>query len=109
MITLDHQRRQSALTFRFPEVHEEATCGINFQRTLRIPDDESNYPLPPGRGPFPLRHLDDYEGGVPADWLKRGGVITPMHQAEAMWMNFETHRRHGSYPFVRNDMYRVRE
>ena len=36
------------LTFRFPEVHEDAGCSIVFQRTLRIPDDEKEYPLPPG-------------------------------------------------------------
>jgi hypothetical protein len=27
------------LTFRFPEVHQKAECHIDFQRTLRIPDD----------------------------------------------------------------------
>ena len=36
------------LTFSFPEVHPEAQLTIDFQRTLRIPDDEKDYPLPPG-------------------------------------------------------------
>ena len=44
MITLDDNR----LTFRFPEVHPEAVCSVHFQRTLRIPDDGKDYPLPPG-------------------------------------------------------------
>lgn len=35
------------LTFRFPEVHQKATCHIDFQRTLRIPDDNGNIPYPP--------------------------------------------------------------
>ena len=35
------------LTFRFPEVHQKAVCSIDFQRTLRIPDDNREYPLPP--------------------------------------------------------------
>ena len=59
MIALERDQ----LTFRFPEVHEDAGCAIEFQRTLRIPDDETDYPLPPGLGDFPLRHLDDYAHG----------------------------------------------
>lgn len=84
MITLEHD----SLVFRFPEVHKDARCAIAFQRTLRIPDDGLEYPLPPGMGSFPLRHLDDYARRVPEDWLRRGGVLMPMHQAEAMWINF---------------------
>ena len=56
MIMLEADR----LMFRFPEVHEDAVCSIEFQRTLRIPDDDREYPLPPGLGRFPLRHLDDF-------------------------------------------------
>ena len=94
MITLDDDR----LTFRFPEVHPEAACSIHFQRTLRIPDDGKDYPLPPGLGAFPLRHLDDYARTVPGEWLKRGGVVMPMYQAEAMWICFGDWRR--EYPFA---------
>ena len=36
MITLE----QNQLTFRFPDVHRNARCTIEFQRTLRIPDDD---------------------------------------------------------------------
>ena len=84
MITLENDMLQ----FRFPEVHEKARCLIDFQRTLRIPDDDKVHPLPPGLGRFPLRHLDDYAARVPEAWRQRGGVVLPMHQAEAMWMNF---------------------
>ena len=97
MITLESNR----LSFRFPEVHDEACCSIEFQRTLRIPDDGKDYPLPPGLGSFPLRHLDDYAGRLPADWLQRGGVLAPMHQAEALWISFGTgYRRSLAYPFA---------
>jgi len=96
MITLEHDR----LSFQFPEVHEEATCTIHLQRTLRIPDDGKHYPLPPGLGAFPLRHLDDYAHRIPAAWLKRGGVIMPMHQAEAMWIAFGHGWWYGGYPFA---------
>lgn len=92
MITLEHD----SLVFRFPEVHKDARCAIGFQRTLRIPDDGLDYPLPPGMGRFPLRHLDDYARRVPGAWLRRGGILMPMHQAEAMWISFEC----GEYPFA---------
>ena len=99
MITLEDNR----LSFRFPEVPEDANCSIEFQRTLRIPDDYKDYPLPPGLGRFPLRHLDDYVPRLPDEWLRRGGVIAPMHQAEAMWINFESRYNYHfdqSYPFA---------
>ncbi len=83
------------LVFRFPEVHAAARCSIEFQRTLRIPDDGRDYPLPPGLGSFPLRHLDDYAVRLPESWRGRGGVIAPMHQAEALWINFRS-----GYPFA---------
>ncbi len=93
MITLEENR----LEFRFPEVHEKARCSIEFQRTLRIPDDGQDYPLPPGLGCFPLRHLDDYAPRLSEQWLRRGGVVMPMHQAEAMWIDFQSSF---GYPFA---------
>ncbi|WP_428101189.1 hypothetical protein [Candidatus Rariloculus sp.] len=83
------------LEFRFPDVHAAARCTIGFQRTLRIPDDGRDYPLPPGLGVFPLRHLDDYAARLPETWRRRGGVIAPMHQAEALWIDFAS-----NYPFA---------
>ncbi len=81
------------LTFRFPDVHERAECRIDFQRTLRIPDDNREYPLPPGLGRFPVEHVDDFADRLPAAWLEHGGVLVPMYQSEALWINFS-----GSYP-----------
>lgn len=91
MIVMEDNR----LEFSFPEVHAEARCRIDFQRTLRIPDDGRDYPLPPGLGRFPLRHLDDYAERLPESWRERGGVIAPMHQAEALWIHFSS-----DYPFA---------
>lgn len=67
------------LVVSLPEVHEDAVCRIGFQRTLRIPDDNREYPLPAGLGPFPLHHVDDFASTVPATWLEHGGceVIRP--------------------------------
>lgn len=61
---------------------------VRFMRTLRIPDDGKQYPLPPGFGTFPIRRVHDYAGRVPDEWLERGGVFLPMYQREAMWLNF---------------------
>lgn len=80
--------RKHRLIFSFPEVHEDAQCGIEFQRTLRIPDDNREYPLPPGLGTHLLNHVDDFKASVPQAWLGHGGVFLPMYQAEALWINF---------------------
>ena len=79
------------LTFRFPEVHKKAVCSIDFQRTLRIPDDNREYPLPPGLGRFPVEHVDDFADKLPDTWRTHGGVFIPMYQSEALWINFSGH------------------
>jgi hypothetical protein len=90
---IELQRDQ--LVFRFPEVHEDAVLRIGFQRTLRIPDDGRDYPLPPGLGTFPLRHVDDFAERVPEQWIEHGGVMLPMYQSEALWISFSA-----DYPFA---------
>ena len=89
MIEINNEK----LEFSFPHVHEKATCSIDFQRTLRIPDDNNEYPLPPGLGQFPLHHVDDFTKKLPKSWDDHGGVFLPMYQAEALWINFDA-----SYP-----------
>jgi hypothetical protein len=89
--------QNDALLFRFPEVHEDAVLRIEFQRTLRIPDDDRDYPLPPGLGRFPLAHVDDFADRAPAKWAEHGGVMLPMYQSEAMWLNFSSP---DGYPFA---------
>src|ERR1051325_8483174 len=95
--------KSDALVVSCPELPFAPSLRLEFQRTLRIPDDGKNYPLPPGLGRFPLRHIDDYGSRVPAGWLKRGGVLLPMWQAEALWLNFDgkyVSNRETSYPFA---------
>ena len=62
--------------------------SVTFERTLRIPDDGREYPLPPSLGRFPVRRVEDYADRVPAAWREHGGVFLPMYQREAMWLNF---------------------
>jgi hypothetical protein len=95
--------KQDRLVFSFPDVHSQASLSIDFQRTLRIPDDDKTYPLPPGLGSFPLRHVDDFANNLPALWLEHGGVMMPMWQSEAMWLYFHTWHdpeRQAGYPFA---------
>lgn len=88
--------KRNVLRFSFPEVHKEAVLDVEFQRTLRIPDDGRHYPLPAGLGRFPMRHVDDFRD-VPDLWRRHGGVMLPMYQSEAMWLNFSSPSR---YPFA---------
>ncbi len=95
--------RQDKLAFSFPDVHADARLEIEFQRTLRIPDDGRTYPLPPGLGRFPLRQVGDCAGEVPRSWQQRGGVMLPIYQAEALWINFRPQwslRHCTHYPFA---------
>jgi hypothetical protein len=99
MIELKDER----LIFSFPDVHPSATLEVTFQRTLRIPDDERTYPLPPGLGAFPLRHVDDFADTAPPAWLEHGGVMLPMYQSEAMWLLFSAgfdNERQTNYPLA---------
>ena len=84
-----HLNRNS-LEIRFPELHENAGVKVDFQRTLRVPDDGKNHYLPPGLGKFPLRHIEDFDLGSNNYLKKRGGVIMPMFQADALWLNFSS-------------------
>jgi hypothetical protein len=78
-----------------PDVRLEDDCisvgrffSVDFQRTVRLPDDGRKYLLPPGLGSFPLRCVSEFAGRVPATWLERGGFLLPMHRHEALWLSF---------------------
>ena len=86
--------KNDRLGFSFP-VHEDAEFTLDFQRTLRIPDNGREHFLPPGLGRFPLELVDDYADRVPEAWREHGGVFLPMYQSEAMWINFR-----GAYPMA---------
>jgi hypothetical protein len=73
--------------------HDRITIGnlsIAFHRTLRIPDDDGHYPLPPSLGHFPVHRVEDYAARVPEPWRAHGGVFIPMYQREAAWLSFES-------------------
>jgi len=98
MITINDQ----SLEFSFPELHKTAGVNISFQRTLRIPDDGRDYPLPAGLGKFPLFHTEDFANNLSEETLARAGALFPMYQSEAMWIDInsltESYSSHDEYP-----------
>jgi len=74
----------STVTF----VDKDFRFKVTFQRTIRLPEDGKVHALPPSLGSFPVRLVDDFKDRVPEDWVKHGGVFLPLHQREALWLNF---------------------
>jgi hypothetical protein len=70
MIELQYDR----LRFSFRDLHPDAKCEISFQRTLRVPDNDETWPLPPGLGRFPIVHVDDFAAALPPKWKEHGGA-----------------------------------
>ena len=62
---------------------------VSFHRTLRIPEDGKQYPLPAGFGKLPILRVADYVDKVPRKWLEDGGFFIPLYQREALFLEFE--------------------
>jgi len=69
-------------------IHFGNRFSVSLQRTLRIPDDDRVYPLPPGLGLFPIYEVAQYASRVPADW-EDTDVFIPVYQREALWIGFD--------------------
>lgn len=63
--------------------------SMSFQRTLRIPDDGNQYPLPPGLGKFPIKSVAEFADHVPQEWHGENSFLIPMYQCEALWLGFD--------------------
>ena len=81
--------------FNLGGLNTDAFTGltIKFQRTTRLPDDGRSYPLPLGVGQLLLRSVDDFPETAPAAWMKKGGVLMPLAQSEALWVWFSSRYR----------------
>ncbi len=53
---------------------------ISFMRTVRIPEDERNYPLPPGLGKFSLSNIQTFRSRLPPEMVAQGGLFLPMYR-----------------------------
>lgn len=71
-------------------VFPKSGLRISFQRTLRIPDDGDAHALPPGLGRYQLYNVAQFAEKLPQVITERGGVLLPMYENEAMWMQFGT-------------------
>ncbi len=69
-------------------LHIGRHARISFHRTLRIPEDGRDYPLPAGFGRLPIVRVEDYAERVPEKWLEQGGFIIPLYQREALFLEF---------------------
>ncbi len=76
------------ITVKDHRIHIGERFSIEFQRTLRIPDDGKTYPLPPGLGEFPIKRVADYLDHVSDNWKKPNSFFIPMYQREALWLGF---------------------
>ena len=50
-----------------------------------------------------MKHVDDFAEKIPSLWLEHGGVMLPMYQSEALWLNFNSTflwDRETGYPFA---------
>lgn len=61
---------------------------ITLHRTIRLPEDGNSHSLPPSRGQFAMKRIQDYRDRVPAAWRDHGGVFIPMYEREALWLGF---------------------
>ncbi|KAF2006172.1 integral membrane protein [Amniculicola lignicola CBS 123094] len=75
----------------------EEDFAISFRRTIRVPDNNQMSFLPPDLGSFPLMTVSDHLDKIPASMASKGGLFFPMHQSEAMWINFNCRRSSKSY------------
>ena len=82
------------LLISFPDVHKDAHATIEFNRTLRIPNDGQDYLLPPRTYNFELRSAED-NASTATSWKAKSGAKIPMYQSEALQIAFK-----GDYPIA---------
>lgn len=61
---------------------------ISFNRTLRVPEDGQIYHLPANLGLFPVLRSEKFGPNLPPGMSDKGGVLLPMFQREALFLNF---------------------
>ena len=77
------------VTLQDERLHVGDRFSMSFQRTLRIPDDGRQYPLPPGLGKFPIESVTQFADRVPQAWQGENAFLIPMYQSEALWLGFD--------------------
>lgn len=78
------------ITLKDDRIYVGERFSFTLQRTLRLPDDDKTYPLPPSLGAFPVLPVSDYQDKVPERWREQGGFFVPLYQREALWLQFDS-------------------
>lgn len=50
--------------------------SLVLHRTIRLPEDGKAHALPPSRGSFPMKRIEDYKDKVPEAWRDHGGELS---------------------------------
>ncbi len=61
---------------------------ITFHRTVRVPDHQNTYELPPDLGDFPLYSVEDYREAFPNKLAAKGGMFFPMYREYPFSLSF---------------------
>lgn len=72
--------RQGNHGLRESDASGGAYLNISFRRTVRVPDNDQDYELPPDLGSFPIYNVQDYASKLPASVVKKGGVFIPIYR-----------------------------
>jgi hypothetical protein len=62
--------------------------SVSFKRTLRIPDNDQVFPLPPSLGEFEVHAVADYQKYIPKSWKQENSFFITMYNREALWLKF---------------------
>ena len=90
MINLEND----TLEIHFPHLHATVGIEIEFKRTLRVEENRFTHSLPPDFGNFKVSHIEDFDLGEKNYLKKRGGVLIPMSQSDALWLDFKLKYNH---------------
>lgn len=52
---------------------------ISLRRTVRVPDNDTAYDLPPDCGPFPVYSVKNHKSQLPNSIASKGGLFMPIY------------------------------
>lgn len=92
---------------RSKEVVVDEFLRIKFHRTVRLPDDDRVHMLPQSLGRYQLFNPSSFSARLPEHIARAGGVMFPMWQREAMWIEFERTGNYDRYYAIRINLGKV--
>ncbi|KAF7912309.1 uncharacterized protein EAF01_001330 [Botrytis porri] len=69
---------------------EGDVLDILFRHTLRVPESDNGFRVPPDFGPFPIYPIVVYKDKISQSIPKNDVIFIPIYQQEAMWIHFES-------------------